>query len=959
MKKGGVVFLVLFLTLLAFVSADESSDVQDGYNCLLSKINSQNCAFATTEQKAFSLLALDDNAICKTKLLADKKNDLCWGKTSSLGCDIKTTAQAILALYKEGEDVSKQADWLYSQQMVPEGIDWFLQIESSDPVTCTVTPYDLSPITISIGADKKISAGNLGSCFTFGQQNYWLQINRACYNKEFQIQCDSGFLTNLLYKEGSSPTIFVSSETHSAAKDGKTFENIKSLCFKQGTSCDYEGGLWSAMVLGYISPNYNIAPFVPYLQAGSTKTENEKYLPAAFLYSITASNDFYLQILGHKNFFFNEYWSVSGDKYYDTALAVYTLEQGASQKTKDWFRKMQTKSGADKGCWREGDTIRNTAFVLHSVWPESAPVSPECTNNQTCVSLYNSSYYCSADGNCLRKPQPECTSNAWCQSNYGSNYICSPQGNCVLQQPQCSASNPCPNTQDCVDGVCVPKNITQQGCTSSTQCVALFGANWICLQNGTCARQPTQPPRCGDGNIDLTLNETCDGANWGAITSCSSLQQGFNNGTLSCYSSGASKQCTFNTTGCFTSPRDECNSTKPCPSGMQCNLATNRCAPINATSLCGNGQVDPGEDCDGTVKNITCSYFSYDGGTISCYPKNSSNACKFDVSQCRKDSVECLLNKECVAVYGAGFICGADNKCKKEGAALKCVDSGFFCRSREGCRLDSGNEKSGYSCPGTFVCCDEDLTTDNSCSGMNGDICESNEFCQDGLIISADNLTSSQVCCVGGTCEKSGTGGSYTDCEWYVSGTCKSSCDSTIEEKVSQGCEDGSSDVCCISKSTPACTSNSGCTDGRICKDGKCIREKKGSYLWLWILLTLIILAVIGIILRERLRPLIMKLKSMLPGSKRDMPRRPGFPPMPGMMSQPQMRPMPSRPRSILPSQGRSMPQPPMSRVPRPQPPQPLSREPPKKPEIKKQEKPKEKGGELDDVLKKLKEIGK
>ena len=1035
MKKGVWLLCILLLASLTFIAADEASDVKDGYDCLISKINSQNCMFPTTEQKAFSLLALDDNALCKSKLIADKKNDLCWGKTSSSSCDIKSTAQAILALFKAGENVSKQADWLYSQQMVPTGIDWFLQIESTEPVTCTVTPYDSSPITVSIGADKKI-LGNPSGCLSIASLGYWLKIDRTCYNKEFQISCDKSFLTNLLYKDGVSPTtVFVSSETHTAADNGKTFENIKSLCFKNGNDCDYEGGLWAAMILRVVDRSYNIGPFVPYLMAGSTKLENEKYLPASFLYSITADNDFYLQIIGHRKFMFNEYWDISGDKYYDTALAVYTLDQAISQKTKDWFRKVQTKSGADKGCWREGDAVRNTAFVLHSVWPDAAPVTSECSDSidndgdgkidysatsgvgdAGCSSTTDNDESNCGDGKCEGgETTASCPADCpvACIDADGdkynvtsSNTLCGTVFDCndgnILINPgaseQCgdgvnndcssatsdicpSACSSCTSTQVCYNNACCTPNTAstacgtkncgtvKNNCNETVACGSLNGAclsGQVCNATGQCAvNQTTVIPICGDGKIDSS--EDCDGANIQS-TSCAFLfPESFTNGTASCYPAGNSKQCLINTTGCFNSTiHVECNSTKPCPTGQQCNLGTNRCIPINTTSLCGNGIVDPSEECDGALmQNRTCSYFTFDGGKLSCYPAGHSKACLFNTSACYKGSVECLITAECTKLYGAGWTCGSDNKCKN-GTAQKpsCVSAGLFCRSVEGCRLDSGNEKPSYSCPGVHVCCDEDISTDNSCEGNTGEVCESTEICDDGYTIPADNLSSGQVCCIDGTCSDVGTGGSYTDCEWFVEGTCKSSCDSSTEDVVSQSCEDGSSNVCCVSKSSGGCTADADCNDGKICSSGRCTREPGGSYTWLWILLILIILAVTGIIFRERLRPLIMKLRSMLPGFKRDMPRRPGFPSLPGVMSQPMgsmpSRPMMSRPRPILPPQGaRPIPQAPMTRVQRPQPPQPQTKPQAKEPP-KKTEKPKsDKGGELDDVLKKLKEIGK
>jgi len=45
-------------------------------------------------------------------------------------------------------------------------------------------------------------------------------------------------------------------------------------------------------------------------------------------------------------------------------------------------------------------------------------------------------------------------------------------------------------------------------------------------------------------------------------------------------------------------------------------------------SLCGNGDVDFEEECDGSVVDLTCADFGYDGGSLGC------TACKIDESGC-------------------------------------------------------------------------------------------------------------------------------------------------------------------------------------------------------------------------------------------------------------------------------------------------------------------------------------
>lgn len=98
----------------------------------------------------------------------------------------------------------------------------------------------------------------------------------------------------------------------------------------------------------------------------------------------------------------------------------------------------------------------------------------------------------------------------------------------------------------------------------------------------------TGGPVCG--NDVQEGDEACDGTDL-ADQTCATL--GFPGGALMC-----DQACAFD----FTS-----------------------CDPI---VTCGNGKVDPGEDCDGDVGNKTCVDVGYDLGTLACA------SCKYDTSMC-------------------------------------------------------------------------------------------------------------------------------------------------------------------------------------------------------------------------------------------------------------------------------------------------------------------------------------
>jgi len=111
---------------------------------------------------------------------------------------------------------------------------------------------------------------------------------------------------------------------------------------------------------------------------------------------------------------------------------------------------------------------------------------------------------------------------------------------------------------------------------------------------------------CGNGVIDA--GEVCDGNDeWGPITNCTDL--GFIGGFLSC-----DENCNFDTYEC-TVPID------------------------NEVVLCGDEDLDPGENCDGSDLGVITGCQNFDEfntvGSLSC-----DEDCNFDTSQCTGGSGE-------------------------------------------------------------------------------------------------------------------------------------------------------------------------------------------------------------------------------------------------------------------------------------------------------------------------------
>lgn len=294
----------------------------------------------------------------------------------------------------------------------------------------------------------------------------------------------------------------------------------------------------------------------------------------------------------------------------------------------------------------------------------------------------------------------------------------------------------------------------------------------------------------------------------------------------------------------------------------------------------------------------------YFGTALALYPL------QYEEPSQKKDSVNWLLNdaQEENGCWDSGNIRNtafilysiSPRAVSFSGGGIDCEGAGYFCSSQINCQ---GEVLSGYDCSGAFVCCSEDVVL-KTCSEQGGEICNSNQGCigVGSLEVDSSGLNSGQTCCTSGTCQE--TQATVSSCE-SSGGTCKVNGCSGNEEVTFESC-DFSSDVCCVQKIT-----------------------EKANYSWVWILFILIILTVLGIIFKDKLRPYWFRIKSKFDkfsSSKGTKPSGPGTPP--GML--PLRRVMPRR-RIILSSGKR-----PLRRMPR----------------AKSQ-------GEIDEVLKKLKEMGK
>jgi hypothetical protein len=657
MKREVIVFVFLFslIFILPLVIADEQAQVDKAYTCLETKINSTKCSSLAFEERVFSLLA---TGMCEKEIISDNSSNQCWPKS---GCKLKSTAQAVLALNGKA-NITKAETWLLSQTSTPTDIDWFLEIESSSATSCTVV-YSDTPYTLTIGDNKKISSSNLGTCLSLAQDSYWLKISSTCYNKDITVSCDKGFITTLLFrKKNSQAVVHVSENVHSASASIKTTEKVDALCFAEAGVCNYEGSLWAARVLYFL--NNDVSKFMPYLI--TSMDNNSKYLPESFLYYLTGQ--FEVELLSKQ--IAGLYWEKSGDKYYDTALALWPLYYDSpyeKQSSKEWLLRVQ-ESG---GCWNGGNT-RDTAFILYSIWPKGSPPGPgpECLTSSYCPSISCKESFCdegvcsydwfgcesgdgccnpgctySTDHDCL-EDTVQCTSDTQCEDyNYDSEFYCSDdntkiykdvfeytcENHVCAEEKTTETIETCSSDKECDAGYCVDKGIIPPGpCETWRDCAE--GED--CNENGECI--PVIYYDCQESGNFCMSSIDCEGNLLGEDYTCA--------GTFKCCN-------TPKTVGtCSSQGGTICNSEQFCPL---------------------DGTVVPASDA--AIGEICCAGAACESGT---------NVCEID-SDC-----------------SPGETCSGGN-CIPEIIVSSCTDNKGVCRSE--CKSKE-EENSNYNCD-SGVCC--------------------------------------------------------------------------------------------------------------------------------------------------------------------------------------------------------------------------------------------------------------
>ena len=371
-----LVLIAAFLVPLASAAVNETAEKQaiDSANLWLINQADGKWDVLSSDDASLALLALsfDDRLATEGKeaLLDKSMNDECWPSPS---CNVKSTALAVLALNKVGQNTDKATEWLLGKKAAytATGVTWILQIDSDEATNCTAS-YDGKSYNLVLNKDKTYAfQGTRPTCLSITNNNYWLEISKNCLDKSFDVACTKSAIVSLPYQSGN--TLYVPSESFSAPATIA----IRTVCMKEGASCSYDATLWTALALQKTGRDYSA--LIPYLI--DQKDGNTKFMSDAFLYILTSRTEHAESLLSGQSK--DGYWTDIGGfgKYYDTAIAESAIADYATEnatKAKEWLIKEQ------KDGWGTTAKIRDTSLILSFVWPTAAKAVP----SNDCETVY-------------------------------------------------------------------------------------------------------------------------------------------------------------------------------------------------------------------------------------------------------------------------------------------------------------------------------------------------------------------------------------------------------------------------------------------------------------------------------------------------------------------------------------------------------------------------------------------
>jgi hypothetical protein len=219
---------------------------------------------------------------------------------------------------------------------------------------------------------------------------------------------------------------------------------------------------------------------------------------------------------------------------------------------------------------------------------------------------------------------------------------------------------------------------------------------------------------------------------------------------------------------------------------------------IGCSETCGNGAIDPGEECDGAdLDAMDCTALGFAGGTLAC------NGCTFDTTDCLD------------AICGDGIIGGSED-CDCAGGA--CTEAGLQDQTCADLPAPSGGNYSGgqlacnSSCTlddtGCWACGDGTINEGEECDGgmLGGATCQGMGF-DEGTLACSGSCTFDTTACVDWVCGNGACEPNEDSC------SCAADCPD----------DPNSCSTCQCGSSGGTCWCDSACVEyGDCCANGPC-----------------------------------------------------------------------------------------------------------------------------------------
>jgi len=477
MKRGMLfVFVVLFLIIMPFnvLGANETSDdfsLNKGFEWLHNEMIATNWG-SDIDTLSWSILALKNGGydirpgVQKLNQLKDYSDN--WNS------DAYDTAMAVLALYKSGENVDAEIEWLeINQEQVLTSGDWLIQflVDNDEEVTCKIYYENQQERTFTINETKIVSPSDCNVGENWVNFEACIKGGSAEEYERFSVNCrDTSVETSLLFKSGQDYYIVDQNEPL----------EIENACFHgSSNSCRCTVTQYASWVLESVGKH----PYTfPYLRSNC----NSEVIDNIFLYMLTGNNVYSSFLADEKS---------SGDGSWEgreetTALAILALEESNVEISDsiDWLKFQQKRSD---GSW-DGD-VKTTAMVLYALTDEVyTPVVPTNITSSCGNAVINSGEQCEFTSDCT-----------------GTDEICT---NCqCLSSPECEYDYECSPEEICELGICV----SDGGCSFDSDC----GDGYVCESNeckwrGTITAGCTYDIDCAEGEVCESGECVSKGGSW-------------------------------------------------------------------------------------------------------------------------------------------------------------------------------------------------------------------------------------------------------------------------------------------------------------------------------------------------------------------------------------------------------------------------------------------------------------